>query len=113
MAVYTKIDTQPAERGTVVITAVFKDENGNLATPKTLFKKLTDSSGNVMNGINTEIETALSSTITFVLTGDDLAINGTDITRHFLLTGTYDSSAGEDLYLQSELIFDLRNMVGL
>jgi len=111
MAVKTRLSTKPGERGTIVISVSFLDENNIAVIPKTLSKKLTDSFGNII--VDTiAINSGLASTMNFVWTGDQLAITGSDLERHFLLKGTYDSSNGPDLNFSLCIEFEIENFVG-
>ena len=111
---YTTLTCEPVEKGTMVITVAFKDETGAAVIPTALTKTLTDSAGRVINSINGTVVAGLASTMTFVLTGDDLAVES-DLyrTRHFTLRATYNSTNGIGLTLNVPIIFDVYNAIGI
>lgn len=115
MAVTTTLtNVAPAENGTIKISVSFTDEDGSAATPKTLTKTLTDSAGTIMNSIDGVAVSSLSSSMVFMLSGDDLGIpDSTKLRRNFLLKGTYDSSNGTDLAIVVEVVFNIKDMVGI
>ena len=96
------------EKSTFALELAITDENGDPLTPNTLTWTLTDLAGNVINeraGI--EIATP-ASTVTVVLSGDDLALpERAAPLRVVTLEGTYDS----DLPLKEEVQFPIRNLV--
>ncbi|HEY4690298.1 MAG TPA: hypothetical protein VIK33_13365 [Anaerolineae bacterium] len=100
------------EKSTFALELAITDENGDPLTPNTLTWTLTDLAGNVINeraGI--EIATP-ASTVTVVLSGDDLALpERAAPLRVVTLEGTYDSDLGNDLPLKEEVQFPIRNLV--
>jgi len=100
------------EKSTFALELAITDENGDPLTPNTLTWTLTDLAGNVINeraGI--EIATP-ASTVTVVLSGDDLALpERAAPLRVVTLEGTYDSDLGNDLLLKEEVQFAIRNLV--
>lgn len=91
----TELSVRAKENGTYLITAVLRDEEGELATPETLSWTLKDSNGVVVNGrLNVPI-VGPGSTVEILLYGDDLATPGRkDAARVLTLRGTYNSSRG-------------------
>ena len=100
------------EKSTFALELAITDENGDPLTPNTLTWTLTNLAGNVINeraGI--EIATP-ASTVTVVLSGDDLALpERAAPLRVVTLEGTYDSDLGNDLPLKEEVQFPIRNLV--
>jgi hypothetical protein len=81
------------EGSTYWITIDFYDEDQTPFIPATLFWKMTDMAGNVINGRDDiEIETGLAESVTIELSGPDLR-NNSDAIAARLVTfwGTYDS----------------------
>jgi len=100
------------EKSTFALELAITDENGDPLTPNTLTWTLTNLAGNVINE-RAGIEFATpASTVTVVLTGDDLALpERADPLRVVTLEGTYDSDLGNDLPLKEEVQFTIRNLV--
>jgi len=99
------------EKSTFALELAITDENGDPLTPNTLTWTLTNLAGNVINE-RAGIEFATpASTVTVVLTGDDLALpERADPLRVVTLEGTYDSDLGNDLPLKEEVQFTIRNL---
>ncbi len=102
------------EKSTIAITASFKDEEGSAVTPKTATWTLTDDSGAVINSRKQVNIGSLSTSVTVVLSGDDLQIlsgeaSEKNATRRFLIEATYDSSLGNDLPLKNSCVFPVLN----
>ena len=86
------------EKSTFAISAAFTDENGAPVTPTALNWTLTDLVGNVINSRAGVVVTTPASTVTIVLSGADLALDGLgDRLRRLTLKGTYNSSLGSGL----------------
>ena len=100
------------EKSTFALELAITDENGDPLTPNTLTWTLTNLAGNVINE-RAGIEFATpASTVTVVLTGDDLALpERADPLRVVTLEGTYDSDLGNDLPLKEEVQFTIRILV--
>jgi len=96
------------EESTYIITANFIDENGEAFSPVTLNWSLTDPSGNIINDREDVVVESPESTEHIVLSGDDLAI-GTNYPcwRRFCLSGTYDSTLGNGLPINSVALFQI------
>ena len=107
----TKLTTDAIEEGTYVITAAFTDEDGDAVTPNAgLVWSLTDGQGNVINSRENVAITPATS-VTIVLTGDDLAIGTNKTHRVLLVEGTYDSTLGSNLPLKDQATFDICDLV--
>ncbi len=102
------------EKSTIAITASFEDEDGNDVTPTEATWTLTDDNGAVINSREQVDIGSLSTSVTVVLSGDDLQIlsaeaSENNATRRFLIEATYDSSLGSDLPLKNSCVFPVRN----
>src|SRR3990172_4773823 len=100
------------EKSTFALEMAITDENGDPLTPNTLTWTLTDLAGNVINErAGVEITTP-ASTVTVVLSGDDLALpERAAPIRVVTLEGTYDGDLRSDLPLKEEVVFTIRNLV--
>ena len=109
------------EESTYLITFAFTDEDGNSVVPAAIVWSLTDDTGNIINSLTDQIEPNASS-VTIVLTGDDLQVtaaetalarvgNRTTVRRHLVVEATYDSvTYGNGLGLNGEAVFELENL---
>lgn len=100
------------ERSTRIVTVDLVDEDGNAVTPKSANFTLTDGNGALVNSRDAVPITPLASTLNVVLEGDDLVAGATleERTRCVVIEGTYDSSHGSDLPINSAckfLVIDL------
>lgn len=106
----TELSLKAVEEGTYIITSSFFDEEGTPVIPKAgLSWRLTDEFGNVINNRGSVALTPATS-VTVVLSGDDLATDATSETRVFTVSGTYDSSLGQDLPIKDQAIFDIASL---
>jgi len=91
----------------------FEDETETVSTPKSATWTLTDAAGNVVNGRN-DVSITPASTITVLLSGDDLAVPaGDDGRRALLLEWIYDSSLGSDLPGKEVVYFTITPLGGV
>lgn len=109
----TKLTTEAIEGGTYAVTFTFRDEEGQPVTPTGLTWTLKRGDGTVINN-REDVAIASDSSITVVLSGSDLALDGyKDTGRRFLLVqGEYDSTLGSNLPIRDEVSFIIRNLVG-
>lgn len=107
-----EIDIKPAEKGTVVLTVGFLDEDKVAVVPSSITWHLTDINGITVNGLVDQSFTPPAEVIEIVLTGDDLALGGTPVgfTRVFSVTAPYNSTLGS-LVINEEARFDIENLV--
>ena len=114
----TLITVKPTEKGTAVIEMAFTDEAvpPNAVTPTSLQWQLMKATGTIINSRTFALGsfTASAGAATVVLTGDDLAMFGTDDTgrRVFSIQGVYDSTAGTDLNITGEAVFFIEQLLG-
>ena len=107
-----EIDINPAEKGTVVLTIGFLDEDKVAVIPSSITWHLTDVNGVTVNGLVDQAFTPPAEVIEIVLTGDDLALGGTPVgfTRVFSVTAPYNSTLGA-LVINEEARFDIENLI--
>jgi len=101
------------EKSTFIITANFFNEDDNAVIPNNIKWTLSDSSGDIINFREDMTIVVPASTITIVLSGDDLAIIDTDLNRFFTIEADYDSALGSGLPLNEELQFKIRPLVNV
>lgn len=102
------------EESTYKITCAFTDAEGVAVAPKTAAWTLTDYDGTVINSRTAVAITPTASSVTVVLTGDDLAItSGKDGRRILTVEAVYDSTEGTDLKLKKEHKFTISNLVAV
>jgi hypothetical protein len=102
------------EEGTYVITARFTDENGAAEIPTAITWSLLDLDGNVINSRNKVVIAAPATTVTVVLSGNDLSLTASDSRdRRFLVEATYTSTLGAGLPLKKEYNFSIDGLVGV
>lgn len=106
--------TTAQEKSTLVVTVAFTDENGDAVTPTAATWTLTDGQGAVINSRSAVAISSLSTSVTIVLSGDDLAISDPDVLdRVLLVEATYNSSAGSGLPAKKEYSFNVNNLLGV
>ena len=86
------------------------DEDDAAETPITLTWTLTDVMGNIINLREDVAITPLSTSMTVILTGDDLSIpeDKSPVTRLFSVKGTYDSDLQAGLAITGYVQFDIK-----
>ena len=93
------------------VTATFYDESGNAVAPDTMTWTLTDEDGSVVNAREDVAVTdnPLTSSMSILLQGDDLVVDGNDpVKRIVTFEGTYTSADfGAGLPLIDESVFTL------
>jgi len=115
MANTITIDTKPAEEGTAVVTVAFTDHDGIAVSPNasTLTWTLTDTNGTVIN-LRTNVAITSASSVTIVLSGDDLAITRTTGAKRVItLEGLYNSTDGNNLPIKVQGIFNIEHFVAV
>jgi len=103
------------EESTYIIRVTFKDEDGNAVVPDTIYWKLTDSDGNVINSRDVE-SVVVASTIDITLSGDDLAVvttKGSNKKRVLTIWGLYDSDVGYNLPYKDACKFFLKDLTAV
>ncbi len=121
----TTLTTKPKELGTGIVQFFTKDEDDTIVVPTAIAWQLSDNIGNVINsqtfasnnitGTQSSItigsETGLGFTV--ILKDDDTQIlsSSDEGERRFAIDATYDSTAGSDLPLHDEFIFNICDLV--
>jgi hypothetical protein len=99
------------EESTYVIEVSFKDEDSAAVVPNSVSWSLTDDNGTVVNGRDSVAVASPASTITIVLSGDDLVIETFGVNRTLLIEAEYDSTLGSGLPLKDEAKFPIYDLV--
>lgn len=99
------------EASSVGFLVTLTDETGAPLTPTTVTWTLTDRVGNIMNG-REDVSITADSTVTIVLSGEDLALDG-DPVRLLLVEAVYSSSLGSGLALNEQIRFQIDPLVGV
>lgn len=98
-----------------VITVSFSYMNGTAipTIPKTLTWSLRDLNDAVVNGRENVPISVIGTSVSIVLSGEDLNIDGSGELRKLVLRGTYDSELGNDLPFTKEIRFPVLKVSGL
>lgn len=112
MTVSSNLTVMPAEKGTAKATVTFTDETGASVTPTAVTWTLTDTSGNVINS-RLDVTATPGATVTFALSGNDLAVTGNDVRRVLLVEWTYNSTLGTGLPGKAQAFFSVEQLVGV
>lgn len=109
------ITTPASENGTFGVRVGFKDDNGDAIVPTSIFWKLSTEAGEVVNNRSAESVAVVSSSITIVLSGADLAIiSGTDTgIRVVTVWGIFNSDLGSNLPYTGEARIIVENLIGV
>ena len=99
------------EQSTAAFAVTFTDETDALVVPTSITWTLYNRSGQVMNARENVVVTPTASTVTIVLSGDDLVYADGD-SRKLLIEVVYSSSLGSNLPLRDEVLFPLENLTG-
>ena len=112
----TQLSRQAAENGTYIIDCAFADEDGTAVVPTSIVWSLMDLSGNVINN-RQNVSVVPESSITIVLTGDDLEINESIEAglgrRMVLVEWVYDSTLGSGLPGKDAAFFEVVDLLSL
>lgn len=101
------------EESSYIIRLIFKDEDGALFVPATLVWSLSAVDGQIINSRYKIVPSAISSTTYVVLSGDDLQLidkKSSFEDRIFTISGTYNSTYGNNLPFNKEYFFKIRNL---
>lgn len=83
------------------------------ATPKTLTWSLRNLNDEIVNSRENVPILVIGTSITIVLSGEDLNIDGSGELRKLVIRGTYDSGLGDDLPFTKEIRFPVLKVSGL
>jgi hypothetical protein len=96
------------QRGTIIFTCNFQDEENTDVIPKSIIWSLYDSQKNVINDRENISIVNLASTIDIVLHGDDTDLLDSDYPLRILkVSAIYDSELEDSLELEEELTFKI------
>lgn len=112
MAVTTNLTVMPAEKGTAKVTVTFTDEAAASVTPSAITWTLTDTNGNVINS-RQDVSVTPGASVSFALSGNDLAVSGNDVRRVLLIEWVYTSSLGSNLPGKAQAFFSIEELVGV
>ncbi len=102
------------EKATYMVDIKPVNENGAAVVPKTGNWTLTTGAGVVINGRDTVALSPLATTMTIVLSGLDLAMQSGEaspVRRLLTVKWTYDSTLGNDLPGNAEIIFYIDDLL--
>ena len=108
----TKLTVGAIEESTYIVTATFTDEDGTALIPESITWSLTDIDGTVINSRSDVAIAVPAASINIVLTGDDLAVSGSN-SRIVTVEAIYNSSYGTGLYLKKAATFTLENLIAI
>lgn len=109
----TTINVMPTEEATAKVTvSAFTDESGASVTPTAITWTLTDRLGNVINS-RTGVSVTPASSVSFLLTGDDLGIGSYGRQRVITIAVTYDSSLGSGLVAREQAYFTIEDLTAI
>jgi hypothetical protein len=112
MAVRTNVSNAIPEEGSIGFTVSFTDENGDALVPDSLTWTLTDERGAVMNS-REDVSMSVDSSVTIVLSGDDLAIGDNGTRRVLTLEYVYTSDLGASLPDKHEVAFTITDLIAV
>ena len=105
------------EQSSAFINVTFYDEDDDLVVPDSITWTLTDENGTIINEREDEAVSVPASSITIVLTGDDLAFLSGEtadaVNRILMIEAVYDSDLQEDLAFKDAVVFPLVNLVAI
>lgn len=103
------------EGSTYAITVTFRDDEGALVVPSSATWTLSDPCGDVINARDGIAIGSLASSVTVVLSGNDLDLVDDDDTgeRIFTVEAVYSSDLGNDLPMKSEVTFTITALVNV
>ena len=103
------LDILAHDGSTLALDLTFLDEDGNQVTPNDITWTLTNGNGAVVNG-RSNVSATPASTITIVLSGDDLDVDVYGTRRVLHVLAHYDSSLGTGLPLAEDIVFDVEDL---
>jgi len=109
----TELTDYAVEKSTFAVQAVFTDEDGAAVTPDSITWTLVDPAGNIINSLEDQAVGTPASTVTIVLSDDDLQLLDQDNAheqRYLEISAIYDSSLGNDLPLKDRAEFKVLNL---
>ncbi len=110
-----KLSIKATEESTYIVTAAFTDADDSAVTPTSITWTLMDVGADVINERENVVITP-ASTVSIVLTGDDLGITeeGGEVKRIITVSAIYTSETyGVGLSLKGSAIFTVKNLVAV
>lgn len=103
------------EESTYPISVTFRDETGAAVTPSSATWTLTDAQAQVVNSRSAVAISPLASTVTILLTGDDLSLASPLFGNQRVLTvkWVYTSDLGAGLPANSEVRFTVDDLLNV
>lgn len=97
------------------VTVAFTDENGDAVTPSAITWTLTTATGSVVNSREDVAVGSPASSVTVVLSGDDLSASAAGEQGYLVLTieATVDTDLGDDLPLKDEIRICIDDLVAV
>lgn len=107
-----KLTDTANEGSTFAVQVSFYDENGDAVAPDSgsITWTLTDEDATVVNSRSAVAATS-ATTITIVLSGNDLPVPGNSQRLFLTVECTYTSSLGSNLPLREQIEFDVLNLI--
>lgn len=105
----TVLTLNAVDRSTYVITATFQDEDGTPVAPDSLTWTLTNGLGAVINNREQVEVTELDTTVSLILSGNDIAHEDGKF-RRLVLEGTYSSTLGTGLPIRAQANFSVEDL---
>jgi hypothetical protein len=108
----TILSTKAIEKGSLVISGAFTDENGAAVIPKTITWTLIDADTKTVVNEREQIEVTPAAAVDILLQGDDLAIlhgKGEEL-REVIVEWTYDGALGNDIPQKDRVRFYVTNL---
>lgn len=110
----TTLKPNATEESTYAVVVSFVDDTGAAVTPSAATWTLTDKDNTVKNSRSAVTISGLDTSVTIVLSGDDLAMSSAnDRIRKLLIQATYDSDMGTDLPLNAQATFYIDNLTAV
>ncbi len=101
------------EKGTLIVSSSFTDEDGTAVIPETLTWTISKTDGTIVNA-RQDVAASAAETVKIVLSGDDLQIfPGDNLQRVLTLKATYNSTLGTGLPLNDEVYFSIEDLVNV
>jgi hypothetical protein len=108
------LDTPANEESTYPVVVTFRDEAGALMVPSSATWTLTTRAGAVINERETVAIDTLASSVTIVLSGEDLSMPaGAGDLRSLTIEATYTSSLGTGLPFKEEIRFSVEELIAI
>ena len=106
----TRLEIEPADGGTCVITATFTDSAGSSVIPTSITWSLSNGDLEIINDREDVVIAIPAASVSITLSGDDLLyLDGPD--RIFVISIVYDSTEGSNLPNKAQAHFNIENIL--